>query len=295
MSGSHSSTLPPSPTSKWDQPVSYQQSQQAARTAALSNNEYLRQSCSAMKIGIGPRLYSECPHAVTFQQYSPGDRVCLENAINAAYRQVYGNAHFTDHERSVELEAKLSNGEINVREFVQGLAKSPFYKARFFESVAPQRGIELNFKHLLGRAPLTQAELIEHITLLASSGYEALIDNIVNSPEYQEIFGENTVPYLRYLNSTAGVRQSNFNRTATMQNGFAISDNTVGVRSKTLMSLANGQSQPLKIKRQSINQTTGMTSDGERSTASYIGGIIILLLSLYVFTSVIPSWVSSLG
>ena len=42
-----------------------------------------------------------------------------------------------------------------MRDFVRGLAKSSFYKDRFFRSVAPQRGIELNFKHLLGRAPET--------------------------------------------------------------------------------------------------------------------------------------------
>ena len=62
------------------------------------------------------------------------------------------------------------NGEITVRDFVNGLAKSPFYKESYFHSVAPQRGIELNFKHLLGRAPLTQEEVQNSIKLQAEDG-----------------------------------------------------------------------------------------------------------------------------
>ena len=54
--------------------------------------------------------------------------------------------------------------------------------------MSPQRGIELN-KHLLGRAPLSQAEMSAHISLLASAGHDAVIDSIIDSAEYIEVFG----------------------------------------------------------------------------------------------------------
>ena len=73
------------------------------------------------------------------------------------------------------LEARLMNGEITVRDFVNGLAKSPFYKDNYFHSVAPQRGIELNFKHLLGRAPLNQEEVQNSIKLQAEDGIRDLV------------------------------------------------------------------------------------------------------------------------
>ena len=40
-----------------------------------------------------------------------------------------------------------------------GSAKSEPYKSRYFYKVSAYRGIELNFKHLLGRPPLNQQKL----------------------------------------------------------------------------------------------------------------------------------------
>ncbi|HAO68075.1 MAG TPA: phycoerythrin class 2 subunit gamma, linker polypeptide, partial [Verrucomicrobiales bacterium] len=94
---------------------------------------------------IGPRLHSECPFGVTSDQYSPGDKEALEKVIKAAYRQVLGNLPPTENQREISLEARLLNGEITVRDFVNSLAKSDFYKSNFFHSVGAQRGIELNF------------------------------------------------------------------------------------------------------------------------------------------------------
>ena len=133
-----------------DAPVSFSRTRTASSKAALSNGEFLRQSCASMKIAIGPRNHEDCPHGVTAQRYAPDDSAALATAISAAYRQVFGNAHVMDNERSAELEARYGNGELTTRDFVRGLAKTSFYKARFFEGVAPQRGIELNLKHLLG-------------------------------------------------------------------------------------------------------------------------------------------------
>ena len=221
-------------------PVSFSRNRTAVAKPALSNGEFLRQSCSTMKIAIGPRNHEDCPHGVTAQRYSPDDSAALATAISAAYRQVYGNAHVMDNERSASLEAQFRNGELSVRDFVRGLAKSSFYRARFFEGVAPQRGIELNLKHLLGRPPVDQSEMSAHITLLADGGHDAVIDFIVDGAEYAEVFGDDVVPYTRSFTSAAGIPNNSFANMAALERGFAISDSAIGSRSQLSNNLARG-------------------------------------------------------
>ncbi|MBD6620378.1 photosystem I reaction center subunit XII [Komarekiella sp. 'clone 1'] len=121
----------------------------------------------------------------------------VETIIRAVYRQVLGNAYVLESERLTVPESQLKRGEISVREFVRQVAKSELYRSRFFDSSPRYRAIELNFRHLLGRAPLDLEETRAHSTILDTKGFEADIDSYINSDEYQEIFGENTVPYIR--------------------------------------------------------------------------------------------------
>jgi phycoerythrin-associated linker protein len=141
--------------------------------------------------------------------------------IRAVYKQVLGNPHVMESERLTIAESKLCDGTITVREFVRAVAKSDFYRSRYFESCAPYRFVELNFKHLLGRAPLAQEELSEHICRCIQEGYEAEIDSYLDSPEYQEKFGENTVPYYKGAKSQVGQKQVGYNRTLSLYQGYA--------------------------------------------------------------------------
>jgi len=142
-------------------------------------------------------------------------------AIRAAYKQVLGNPHVMESERLVSAESQFCNGSISLREFVRAIAKSNFYRARYFESCAPYRFVELNFKHLLGRAPADQAELSEHIQRCVNEGYDAEIDSYIDSVEYTEKFGENLVPYYTGATSTVGQKQVNYNRTLSLLQGIA--------------------------------------------------------------------------
>lgn len=76
----------------------------------------------------------------------------IATIIRDVYKQVLGNPHVMESERLVTQESQLCNGEISIRDFVRAVAKSDFYRSRYFESCAPYRFVELNFKHLLGRA-----------------------------------------------------------------------------------------------------------------------------------------------
>jgi phycoerythrin-associated linker protein len=142
-------------------------------------------------------------------------------AIRAVYKQVLGNPHVMESERLVSAESQFCNGSISLREFVRAVAKSDFYRARYFETCAPYRFVELNFKHLLGRAPADQAELSEHIQCCINEGYEAEIDSYIDSVEYTEKFGENIIPFYTGAISTVGQKQVNYNRTLSLLQGIA--------------------------------------------------------------------------
>lgn len=149
---------------------------------------------------------------------SPDD---VATVIRAVYKQVLGNPHVMDSERFVTAESQLANGELTVREFVRAIAKSEFYRRRYFESCAPYRFVELNFKHLLGRAPTDQAELSAHICCCVEQGYDAEIDSYLDSAEYQQKFGENIVPYYQGATSQTGSKQVGYNRTLSLYQGYA--------------------------------------------------------------------------
>jgi len=151
----------------------------------------------------------------------------VQIVIRAAYRQVWGNAHVMDSERLASAESQLCDRSISVREFVRTLAKSDFYRARFFEGCAPYRFVELNFKHLLGRAPQDQAEISEHLCRCIEQGYDAEIDSYIDSVEYAESFGEEIVPYYRTLVSQVGQKQVAYNRLFSLFRGPAEVDSAI--------------------------------------------------------------------
>jgi phycoerythrin-associated linker protein len=150
-----------------------------------------------------------------------------QTAIRAVYKQVLGNPHVMDSERLVVAESQLCDGSISVRDFVRAVAKSSFYSSRYFESCAPYRFVELNFLHLLGRAPQDQKEVSEHIVRCVAEGYEAEIDSYIDSEEYQSAFGENIVPYYRGRMSAANSKQVGYNRMFAIDRGPAQIDSAV--------------------------------------------------------------------
>ncbi|MGD1896416.1 MAG: phycobilisome rod-core linker polypeptide [Phormidesmis sp.] len=148
---------------------------------------------------------------------SPED---VQAIIRAVYKQVLGNPHVLESERLTTAESQLKDGSSSLREFVRAVAKSDFYKARYFETCGPYRSTELNFQHILGRAPESQAEASEHIRRCAEEGFDADIDSYVDSDEYQEAFGENVVPFSREK-SEAGRKQVVYNRNFAVNRGPA--------------------------------------------------------------------------
>ena len=129
----------------------------------------------------------------------PGDDDAKkEQIIRAVYKQVLGNAYVMESERQLVAESQFKLGEISVRELVRRIAKSQLYRDRFFDACSRYRYIELAFRHLLGRAPVDFDEMRAHAERLDSHGYEADIDSFIDSSDYQDTYGEWTVPCLLY-------------------------------------------------------------------------------------------------
>lgn len=148
----------------------------------------------------------------------------LQAVIRAVYRQVLGNDHLMASERLTSAESLLRQGQISVRDFVRAVAQSELYRQKFFHSNPQLRFIELNYKHLLGRAPYDEAEIAFHVDLYTTQGYEAEINSYIDSPEYQESFGDRVVPYYRGFSTQRGQKTVGFNRLFRLYRGYANSD-----------------------------------------------------------------------
>ncbi len=150
----------------------------------------------------------------------------VEVVIRAVYRHILGNDYIMASERLVSAESLLRDGNLTVREFVRSVAKSDLYKTKFFYNSFQTRFIELNYKHLLGRAPYDESEVVFHLDLYHNEGYDAEIDSYIDSAEYQNSFGDNVVPYYRGFETQPGQKTVGFNRMFRLYRGYANSDSS---------------------------------------------------------------------
>ncbi|MFN5513814.1 MAG: phycobilisome rod-core linker polypeptide [Cyanobacteriota bacterium] len=188
----------------------------------------------------------------------------VEAAIRAVYRQVLGNEHLMASERLTSAESLLRGGEISIRDFVRAVALSDLYRRKFFQANPQTRFIELNYKHLLGRAPYGQEEIAFHTDLYSQGGYEAEINSYIDSPEYTESFGDSIVPYYRGFSTQRGQKTVGFSRLFQLYRGYATSDRTQsgGSRAKLTRELALNSASP--VDSGSTTESLRGTSAGER-------------------------------
>lgn len=170
---------------------------------------------------LGTSAYSEAQPLELRSNWTPEEGKIV---IRAIYRQVLGNDYLMASERQIGLESLLNNGQITVREFVRALAKSELYKTKFLYPHFQTRVIELNFKHLLGRAPYDESEVVEHLDRYQNEGFEADIDSYIDSAEYDANFGDAIVPYYRGFSTQTGQKTAGFPRMFQLYRGYATSD-----------------------------------------------------------------------
>ncbi|MEO1621947.1 MAG: phycobilisome rod-core linker polypeptide, partial [Cyanobacteria bacterium J06632_3] len=129
------------------------------------------------------------------------DKVTVKMVAQAAYRQIFERdiaPYVVDSSEFSELESKLANREINLKEFIEALGCSKLYIKEFYAPYPNTKVIELGTKHFLGRAPQDQVEIRKYNKILAAEGIRGFIRAMVDTPEYAQYFGEDTVPYRRF-------------------------------------------------------------------------------------------------
>ena len=169
---------------------------------APSLTDKLRQRPSFDLQGLRlPQIYSKAgvsiPRFVMKTSLSTNEKNIV---IASCYRQIFErdiskayNLQFKD------LESQLKNGQISIKEFIRRIGKSAIYRKQFYETFVNSRVVELAFKHFLGRGLSSIEEFQRNFSIISSRGLDGLIDSIINSTEYADYFGEETVPYLRSI------------------------------------------------------------------------------------------------
>jgi phycocyanin-associated rod linker protein len=184
--------------------------------------------------------------------------------IRAAYRQVFGNDHIMENERLVSAESLLKRGDITVRDFVRALAQSELYKQKFFYSTPQVRFIELNFKHLLGRAPANEAEISEHVNRFVDRGYIAEINSYLDSEEYLNSFGEAVVPSYRGFDTQRGQTSVGFSRMFQLYQGYANSDRAQGSNKGAALTEELARNTASPIRTANLGRGLGGNTKGDR-------------------------------
>lgn len=133
-----------------------------------------------------PRIFS------TDNILSPTD---MDTLIEAAYRQMFFHAFASDRERF--LESQLRNGQITVRDFIRGLALSNTFRRSFYDLNNNYRFVEQCVQRILGRDVYDEDEKISWSIVVATKGIKGFVDALLDTDEYIENFGYNTLPYQR--------------------------------------------------------------------------------------------------
>jgi Ca2+-binding EF-hand superfamily protein len=114
--------------------------------------------------------------------------------VDAIYRQVLERS-INGGEANTWI-SQLSSGQTTVRELVENIAMSAEHRQRFLPGGSEgsrRNAVTFLYRHLLGREP-DAGGLQAHVEGLNRNDIDAVTSSLMSSAEYQQKFGENTVP-----------------------------------------------------------------------------------------------------
>ena len=133
----------------------------------------------------------------------------MSDLIEAAYRQIFFHAFAADREKF--LESQLRNGQISVRDFIRGLCLSNTFTNSFYNLNNNYRFVTHCVQKILGRDVYNEAEKIAWSIVIGTKGRAGFINDLLNSDEYLENFGDSIVPYQRRRVLPSGASELPFN------------------------------------------------------------------------------------
>ncbi len=122
----------------------------------------------------------------------------MDSLIEAAYRQIFFHAFKSDREKI--LESQLRNRQLTVRDFIRGLLLSQTFRSSFYDKNSNYRFVEQCVQRILGRDVYSEREKIAWSIVVATKGLQGFVDALLDSDEYLNNFGYDTVPYQRRRN-----------------------------------------------------------------------------------------------
>ena len=123
--------------------------------------------------------------------------------VDAVYRQVLERGENGEGASAI---SQLSTGQTTVRELVRNAAQSREHTQRFMAGDRRQ-SVTYAYRHLLGREP-EPGGLEAHMRVLETESPSAVIDNIIDSAEYQQLYSDDTVPGAKLRYCGAGTASS---------------------------------------------------------------------------------------
>jgi phycobilisome rod-core linker protein len=133
----------------------------------------------------------------------------IGDLIGAAYRQIFFHAFAADREKF--LESQLRSGQITVRDFIRGLCLSNTFTNSFYNLNNNYRFVEHCVQKILGRDVYSDAEKIAWSIVICTKGRAGFINDLLNSDEYLENFGDSIVPFHRRRVLPSGASELPFN------------------------------------------------------------------------------------
>ena len=121
----------------------------------------------------------------------------IDEIIWACYRQIFNEQQIIKHHRQTVLESLLTYRQITVQEFIRGLLLSDSFRRLNYESNNNYRFVEMCIQRVLGRNVYNNQEKLSWSIVLATKGLQGFVDQLLNSDEYIDNFGCDTVPYQR--------------------------------------------------------------------------------------------------
>lgn len=113
------------------------------------------------------------------------------NLISGIYQQLLERV--ADAETTRAAEAQLAQGQKTVRDLVRELALSDEFRRRFLEGRPAEESVRLVYQHLLARGASAD-ELRRGAESVRTAGFAALINVLIDGPEYAREFGDRSVP-----------------------------------------------------------------------------------------------------
>lgn len=121
----------------------------------------------------------------------------MDEIIWACYRQIFSEHQTLSFSKDPFLESQLRFNQIKVKDFITALLLSDSFRSLNYDQNNNYRIVEMCIQRVLGRDVYNEREKLAYAVVLADKGFKFFVKLLVNSQEYEDNFGETTVPYQR--------------------------------------------------------------------------------------------------